>query len=53
MLGDVTDGHRAMHDTVLERFEVGKVLHYDEMKLYRPECLRHHDVVGKYYFNKS
>jgi hypothetical protein len=41
-----------LHDSVLERFEVGKVLHYDEMKLYRPECLHHHDVVGKYYSNK-
>jgi hypothetical protein len=42
----------AMQFRVLERFEVGKVLHYDEMKLYRPECLRHHDVVGKYYSHK-
>jgi uncharacterized protein (DUF2235 family) len=38
-----------LHDTVLERFEVGKVLHYDDIRLYRPECLRHHDIVGKYY----
>jgi hypothetical protein len=42
-----------LHDTVIERFEVGKVLHYDEMRLYRPACLRSHDIVGKYYTAKK
>ena len=41
-----------LHDTVLDRFEVGKVLHYDDMREYRPECLRGHDNLGKYYPKK-
>ncbi|MGF9763256.1 DUF2235 domain-containing protein [Microvirga sp. 0TCS3.31] len=38
-----------LHPSVKERFEQPQVLHYDEMKPYRPENLRHHQDVRQYY----
>jgi hypothetical protein len=38
-----------LHPSVKERFEQPQVLHYDEMKPYRPENLRRHQDVKQYY----
>ena len=38
-----------LHPSVRERFEHAAVLHYDEMKPYRPDNLRHHQDVKQYY----
>ncbi|MCY1498811.1 hypothetical protein D9M68_328080 [compost metagenome] len=38
-----------LHPTVIERFEIGAVLHFDEVKRYLPEGLSQHSIVGKYY----
>jgi uncharacterized protein (DUF2235 family) len=38
-----------LHPSVKERFEQPAVLHYDEMKPYRPENLRRHQDVRQYY----
>jgi uncharacterized protein (DUF2235 family) len=38
-----------LHSSVLKRFEAAHVLQYDEAKPYRPEPLRHHQQVAKYY----
>ncbi|MBD9541291.1 DUF2235 domain-containing protein [Ensifer sp. ENS04] len=42
-----------LHPTVLERFELEAVLHFDEVRNYRPEALRHHSAVAKYYLQPS
>ncbi|MNL83825.1 hypothetical protein D3C87_2115880 [compost metagenome] len=34
---------------MIERFEIGAVLHFDEVKRYLPEGLSQHSIVGKYY----
>jgi uncharacterized protein (DUF2235 family) len=38
-----------LHPTVMERFELPSVLAYDVTIPYRPEALRHHQMVKKYY----
>jgi uncharacterized protein (DUF2235 family) len=38
-----------LHPSVVERFTVGPVLHFDETIDYRPEPLRNHDAVKQYY----
>lgn len=38
-----------LHASVIARFEAERVLHYDLMQPYRPENLRGHKVVGKFY----
>ena len=38
-----------LHPSVLERFKLPEVLHYDVMQPYRPECLRHHKGLEEYY----
>lgn len=38
-----------LHPSVIERFEAREVLQYDSMAPYRPEGLKHHNAVGKYY----
>jgi len=38
-----------LHPSVEDRFQAAGVLHYDEIKPYRPEGLRHHRKVEKYY----
>lgn len=38
-----------LHESVLKRFEAQEVLHYNAFGLYRPEALRHHESLGKYY----
>jgi hypothetical protein len=38
-----------LHPSVLQRFAAAQVLQYDQMAPYRPEGLRHHDEVKRYY----
>lgn len=38
-----------LHPTVLERFKADAVVHYDEVKPYRPEALKFHNDVKKYF----
>jgi hypothetical protein len=38
-----------LHPSVFERFKLLGVVHYDEMRPYRPEGLRHHEGVKQYY----
>jgi len=38
-----------LHASVLERFAAAEVLNYDTMMPYRPENLREHDAVKRYY----
>lgn len=38
-----------LHPTVLERFELNDILHFDEVRHYRPDALRNHLAVAKYY----
>ena len=38
-----------LHPSVIERFAAAEVLNYDTMMPYRPENLRDHDAVKKYY----
>jgi hypothetical protein len=38
-----------LHPTVLERFKAASVVHYDEVKPYRPESLRTHNSTKQYY----
>ena len=38
-----------LHQSVLDRFALPEVLQYNIMKPYRPEALRHHDRVKRYY----
>ena len=38
-----------LHSSVLERFAAGAVLDYDVLAAYRPEPLRKHDQVNRYY----
>lgn len=38
-----------LHESVIRRFEAGPVLHYDEVKPYRPENLREHQLVKRFY----
>lgn len=38
-----------LHSSVLERFKAGSVLHFDELKRYRPSNLRAHNQVKKFY----
>ncbi|MBF9197778.1 DUF2235 domain-containing protein [Microvirga terrestris] len=47
-LRDVSED-AVLHASVKERFEQPQVLHYDEMKPYRPENLRQHQDVAQYY----
>jgi uncharacterized protein (DUF2235 family) len=42
-----------LHPSVYERFNLDAVLHYDEMKPYRPECLRAHEKLAHYYEQPS
>lgn len=42
-----------LHPSVIERFEAAEVLQYDEMASYRPEGLRHHEQVSKYYADEK
>ena len=42
-----------LHPTVIERFEAAQVLQYDVMAPYRPEGLRHHDQVSRFYADES
>jgi len=42
-------GGALLHQSVYQRFECPRVLHYDVMKPYRPENLRHHPDVKRYY----
>ena len=38
-----------LHPTVLERFGQPAIVAYDDLVLYRPEVLRNHEMVKKYY----
>lgn len=38
-----------LHPSVLERFAAPEVLHYDEMRPYRPEGLRLHELTRRFY----
>jgi T6SS, Phospholipase effector Tle1-like, catalytic domain len=38
-----------LHSSVYERFKLLGVVHYDEMRPYRPEGLRHHEGLKQYY----
>lgn len=38
-----------LHQSVLERFKADGVLHYDEVRPYRPETLRNHEKVKDFY----
>jgi hypothetical protein len=38
-----------LHPSVEDRFKAPAVLHYDEMKPYRPLALRHHEKVAHWY----
>jgi hypothetical protein len=38
-----------LHPSVLDRFQAPSVLHYDEIKQYRPENLRNHERVKHLY----
>ncbi|MDA5633411.1 MULTISPECIES: DUF2235 domain-containing protein [Rhizobium/Agrobacterium group] len=38
-----------IHPSVVDRFKLAGVVHYDETKAYRPEGLRGHDAVKSYY----
>jgi len=38
-----------LHESVIERFQALSVLHYDEMRPYRPENLRNHEKVKHLY----
>lgn len=40
-----------LHESVLARFKLPAVLHYDRMQPYRPETLRHDPQVAYYYEN--
>lgn len=42
-----------LHPSVIERFNAAEVLDYDTMKPYRPENLRGHQQVRRYYINKA
>ena len=39
----------AVHPSVEERFKAAAVLHYDEMKPYRPKALREHEAMTRWY----
>ena len=45
------DPDAVLHRTVYERFTAGKVQHFYEMKLYRPENLMSHENLEQYYSN--
>lgn len=40
-----------LHPSVIERFALRKVLQFDRLMAYRPESLRHHKAVEKFYEN--
>jgi uncharacterized protein (DUF2235 family) len=42
-----------LHDSVIQRFEAGEVLHYDVMQRYRPENLRNNQRTAGYYEQKG
>lgn len=41
-----------IHPSVVERFKLPSVIHYDETKPYRPEGLRNHDAVKPFYLGE-
>jgi uncharacterized protein (DUF2235 family) len=43
------DPKARLHPTAIERFALPSVMHLDEKKPYRPEGLRGHEEVGKFY----
>ncbi len=43
------DPNCPLHDSVINRFNASGVLHYDEIKPYRPENLREHAKVKQFY----
>ncbi len=43
------DPKAVLHPSVLDRFKAEAVLHYDEMKPYRPKALRGHEETSGYY----
>lgn len=43
------DPNAPLHPSVIERFAMDGVLHYDEIAPYRPEALREHSEVKKHY----
>ena len=38
-----------LHPSVIERFKIPQVVHFDEVKPYRPSTLRHHESVKHFY----
>jgi hypothetical protein len=46
---NIGDPNAPLHDSVYQRFALPGVVHYDTVQLYRPEGLRSHEKLAKYY----